>query len=234
MSSDTTPLRDGAPRGRACSVVSPLVVHIFPAGVPSASGAGRNSRPVSLFTTISGSTSVPIGVSFSSAPVMPTTSTQRTGTASRSRSVPAVASSVPIPVTIATIVVTVERPFVHRDAADLRLGERERARERRELDRHREHEGDPAVGSGRVHRASLPDRAPPGPDREQSSRVRADARGRSRGAQLARVTRAGRGRVVARAGAARRPPAARRRASPRRRPRRRPPAPRRRPPRPGR
>ena len=45
---------------------------------------------------------MPIGVSFSTAPVMPTTTTRSTGVASRRRSVASVASLVPIPVTMAT------------------------------------------------------------------------------------------------------------------------------------
>ena len=52
--------------------------------------------------TTSGSTSVPIGVSSSTAPVMPTTTTRSTCMASSRPVVPVVANSVPIPVTMAT------------------------------------------------------------------------------------------------------------------------------------
>ena len=67
------------------SVLKVSEVHIVPAGVPSPSGAGRNSSPVSPFTTSSGRMSVPIGVSFSTAPVIPTTTTRSTCTASSRR-----------------------------------------------------------------------------------------------------------------------------------------------------
>ena len=75
MSSATTP--SSAELGHAVSLVgvSPTVVSIFPCGVPSPRGAGRYSAPVALCTTTSGRMSVPIGVSFSIPPVIPTTTT---------------------------------------------------------------------------------------------------------------------------------------------------------------
>ena len=101
MSSETTPWAR-SPAMCSASVRSTSVVHIFPCDLPSPNAAGRCSVPVALLTTTSGRMSVPIGVSFSTAPVMPTTTTRSTDSSSSMRRVPSAASSVPIPVTMAT------------------------------------------------------------------------------------------------------------------------------------
>src|ERR1700722_4641975 len=80
---------------------TPSGVQILPWALPTRSGVGRYTEPSAPFTTCSGSTSAPIGVSSSIAPVMPTTTTHSMSTASSNRAVALPAKAVPIPVTIA-------------------------------------------------------------------------------------------------------------------------------------
>ena len=151
MSSATTPCaRSSASSSR--SVVRVSVVHIRPSCSVSPMRVGRCSRPLAPSTTTSGRTSVPIAVSSSSAPVMPTTSTWSTSTASRSRSMPAVASSVPMPVTIATTSRPSSVPTMHGQTVDVGLGQLELGHQRCELHRHGAHEGQRSRG----HPGSLP------------------------------------------------------------------------------
>ena len=110
MSRETTP-RARSPAMTSTSVSSSSPVHIFPLAVPGPTAEGRYSAPVAASTTTSGRTSVPMGVTSSTAPVMPTTTTLSTPTASSRRSVPRLASLVPIPVTVAT---TSRRPRLPR------------------------------------------------------------------------------------------------------------------------
>jgi hypothetical protein len=101
MSRATTPSRRSSSRTSG-SVISESDVHRVPAGTSGPRGSGRYSSPLAPSTTSAGRTTVPMGVSPSTAPAMPTTTTRSTGVLSRSRSTPAVARAVPMPVTTAT------------------------------------------------------------------------------------------------------------------------------------
>ena len=85
--------------GSSLAGVMTLVVHITPRAVRPVGVTGVNSAPVSLLMTVAGTINDPIGVSFSTAPVIPNTTTRAmSGTALNNASVDWVARSVPMPV----------------------------------------------------------------------------------------------------------------------------------------